>query len=221
MDVGPQDERLDGDVSGRNIVVLRSFGKFFGLAGVRVGFAICDSVLAATLRDRLGPWAVSGPALTIGCAALGDLDWQAAMRAELLVRAGRLDALLANAGFTVEGGTSLYRYVRSLGVAGAGRAGWPAACGAAAVVLALAPAFAGALVGRGLGSGAAPVESAASATSMVPASRAAKDRVGARLITFRPSVPGPTRGNADRNVKSAALARRDPLLIRGIRLTKD
>ena len=112
MDVGPQDERLDGDVSGSNIVVLRSFGKFFGLAGVRIGFAICDSALAATLRDRLGPWAVSGQALTIGRAALGDLDWQAAKRADLLARAARLDVVLVNAGFTIAGGTSLYRYVR-------------------------------------------------------------------------------------------------------------
>ena len=112
MDVGPQDERLDGDVSGRNIVVLRSFGKFFGLAGVRIGFAICDSALAATLRDRLGPWAVSGPALTIGRAALADLGWQAAMRADLHAHAKRLDAILAKAGFAIDGGTNLYRYVR-------------------------------------------------------------------------------------------------------------
>lgn len=112
MDVGPQDERLDGDVTGRNIVVLRSFGKFFGLAGVRIGFAVCDRTTASSLRDRLGPWAVSGPALAIGRAALADLGWQAAMRTDLHARAERLDAILAKAGFAIDGGTNLYRYVR-------------------------------------------------------------------------------------------------------------
>jgi histidinol-phosphate/aromatic aminotransferase/cobyric acid decarboxylase-like protein len=71
MEVGPRSESLAGDVRERNIVVLRSFGKFFGLAGIRLGFALAAPQLARQLRDRLGPWAVSGPALTIGAAALG------------------------------------------------------------------------------------------------------------------------------------------------------
>ncbi len=64
----------------RNMVILKSFGKFFGLAGVRLGFAICDRQLAARIADWFGPWAVSGPALEIGAAALADREWTATTR---------------------------------------------------------------------------------------------------------------------------------------------
>lgn len=127
MDAGSRDEALDGDIDGSNIVVLRSFGKFFGLAGARLGFAIADTELARTLRARLGPWAVSGPALAIGAAALSDFAWQDAMRAQLGLRSARLDAILAAAGLAAAGGTDLYRLVRHPGAPGLvdrlGRAG--------------------------------------------------------------------------------------------------
>lgn len=90
-------------------VVLRSFGKFFGLAGVRLGFAVTGEALAGRIRAALGPWAVSGPAQVLGTRALADLSWQRAERARLLVDAGRLDALLTRAGLAVLGGTSLFR----------------------------------------------------------------------------------------------------------------
>ena len=61
MDVGPPGASLAGDVARGNIVVLRSFGKFFGLAGLRLGFALAAPPLATRLRSVLGPWAVSGP----------------------------------------------------------------------------------------------------------------------------------------------------------------
>ena len=57
-----------------DIVVLRSFGKFFGLAGLRLGFLICGTGLVQTVRGLAGPWAVSGPAIAIGCQALADRD---------------------------------------------------------------------------------------------------------------------------------------------------
>jgi cobalamin biosynthetic protein CobC len=99
--------------SGR-AVVLRSFGKFFGLAGLRLGFALTgDAELAGRLRALLGPWAVSGPAIAIGTAALSDVAWQQGMRATLDQAAARLDALLVEAGFSVLGGTPLYRFVAS------------------------------------------------------------------------------------------------------------
>ena len=60
MDVGPPGASLAGEVSRGNIVVLRSFGKFFGLAGLRLGFALAAPPLAARLAALLGPWAVSG-----------------------------------------------------------------------------------------------------------------------------------------------------------------
>ncbi|MSO80228.1 MAG: threonine-phosphate decarboxylase [Alphaproteobacteria bacterium] len=113
MDVGPAGASLAGDVAGGGIVVLRSFGKFFGLAGLRLGFALATPDIAAALRARLGPWAVSGPALAIGAAALADTDWIAATRVRLAADAARLDGLLAAAGLAVAGGTALFRLVET------------------------------------------------------------------------------------------------------------
>jgi cobalamin biosynthetic protein CobC len=92
-----------------NTVVLRSFGKTYGLAGVRLGFAIASSNLAERLRSALGPWAVSGPALEIGRRALADDDWLNAAARRLATFSGRLDALLVAAGCSVLGGTILFR----------------------------------------------------------------------------------------------------------------
>ena len=92
--------------------MLRSFGKFYGLAGLRLGFLLAPPAIAALVEDALGPWAVSGPALAVGAAALADTDWADAMRIRLADEAAALDAALAEAGFTPAGGTSLYRLVR-------------------------------------------------------------------------------------------------------------
>lgn len=92
-----------------NAVVLRSFGKAYGLAGLRLGFAVAQAGWAAKLRDALGPWAVSGPALAIGRRALDDDAWMEAALARLDRDAGRLDALLARHGAVIVGGTSLFR----------------------------------------------------------------------------------------------------------------
>lgn len=91
-----------------NVVVLRSFGKFFGLAGLRLGFAVAPLDLAAKLRARLGPWPVSGPAIAIGKKALADTAWQEATRDRLSRDAAKLDRLLTKAGFEVVGGTPLF-----------------------------------------------------------------------------------------------------------------
>jgi cobalamin biosynthetic protein CobC len=93
-------------------VVLRSFGKAYGIAGARLGFAVADPALCARLRGELGPWAVSGPALAIGAAALGDARWLAAMRARLAEDRRRIDALLQARGLAVEGGTHLFCLAR-------------------------------------------------------------------------------------------------------------
>ncbi len=113
MDVGPPSERLDGDVARGGMVVLRSFGKFFGLAGLRLGFAIAAPPLARALGARLGPWAVSGPALTVAGRALADLSWQEEMRRRLAAQAARLDEALARSGLAAGGGTALFRLVRT------------------------------------------------------------------------------------------------------------
>jgi cobalamin biosynthetic protein CobC len=112
MDVGPAGASLAGD-AGDGIVVLRSFGKFFGLAGLRLGFALAGRAPAARLRATLGPWPVAGPAIAVGTAALADAAWIAATRRNLAMAAQRLDGLLVGAGLAIVGGTSLYRLVRT------------------------------------------------------------------------------------------------------------
>jgi len=90
-------------------VVLRSFGKTYGLAGLRLGFTLASPDIAPPLRAALGPWPVSGPAIAIGIRALADSDWLEATRARLAKERARLDALLLKADCRVIGGTRLFR----------------------------------------------------------------------------------------------------------------
>jgi cobalamin biosynthesis protein CobC len=113
MDINPDDASLGQHVGRGRIVVLRSFGKFYGLAGLRLGFALAVPELIARIDAMLGPWAVSGPAIAIGEAALADRAWAAAMRTSLMESARRLDGVLAAARLEVVGGTSLFRLVRT------------------------------------------------------------------------------------------------------------
>lgn len=96
-----------------NAVVLRSFGKTYGLAGLRLGFAIAAPGVARLIRAALGPWAVSGAAVEIGTAALADHAWLDAARARLGTDAARLDGLLDTAGLRVLGGTRLFRLAQT------------------------------------------------------------------------------------------------------------
>jgi cobalamin biosynthetic protein CobC len=91
--------------------VLRSFGKTYGLAGIRLGFAVARGRLGAMLRAALGPWSVSGPAIAIGRAALRDGPWRAEAKAARSADARRLDALLAPVAEGAIRGTTLYRLI--------------------------------------------------------------------------------------------------------------
>lgn len=94
----------------RGLIVLRSLGKFFGLAGLRLGFVLAEVELRAFLEARLGPWAVSHPARWIGSAALADRHWQQRQGRRLHAANRRLIALL-EAHRLASTGTALYRYV--------------------------------------------------------------------------------------------------------------
>lgn len=93
------------------VLVLRSFGKAFGLPGLRLGFALTSSLLAARLRGALGPWPVSGPAIAIGVSALADEAWLIATRKTLIRDAGALEKCLRASNLSICGGTPLFRLV--------------------------------------------------------------------------------------------------------------
>lgn len=93
-------------------LVLRSFGKIYGLAGLRLGFAVAPAALADQLRQSFGPWPVSGPAIEIGARALADADWLRDAQVRLNGDCARLDAVLRAAGFAIAGGTLLFRLAR-------------------------------------------------------------------------------------------------------------
>jgi len=90
-------------------LILKSFGKFWGLAGLRLGFVIGDPALTGAIEQQLGPWPVSGPALEIGRIALSDEPWANETRARLTKDAERLDRLMTARGLRVVGGTPLFR----------------------------------------------------------------------------------------------------------------
>jgi len=100
------------------LVVLRSVGKFFGLAGARVGFVFAEAALRAQLAERLGPWAVSGPARAVTAAALADRAWQHAARERLTADSRRLAALLDRHGLTGGAGTALFQWRPSAAASG-------------------------------------------------------------------------------------------------------
>jgi cobalamin biosynthetic protein CobC len=102
---------LAGGPEAPNVVVLRSLGKFFGMAGARVGFAIARSAVLERLADAVGPWAVAHPAREAARAALRDAVWQKMQLERLHDGSERLAQLLDAAGLVPSGGTALFRYV--------------------------------------------------------------------------------------------------------------
>jgi len=95
------------------LIVLRSLGKFFGLAGARVGFVLSSGTLLTALAEWLGPWTVAGPSRGVAKAALLDHKWQEATRKRLRNDSQRLAALLARHGLEPSGGSDLFQWVRT------------------------------------------------------------------------------------------------------------
>jgi cobalamin biosynthetic protein CobC len=116
------DTSLASDAGRSGLLVLRSFGKFYGLAGVRLGFVLGNEADVAALAAMAGPWPVSGVAVEIGRRALLDHVWAEATRARLEREAERLDDLAHGAGWGLVGGTPLFRlYETANAVAAQGR----------------------------------------------------------------------------------------------------
>jgi cobalamin biosynthesis protein CobC len=94
------------------LIVLRSVGKFFGLAGARAGFVFAWPALLAALADALGPWTLTGPSRQAVRLALRDPRWHATMRARLPQESARLADCLSRHGLAPDGGTALFQWLR-------------------------------------------------------------------------------------------------------------
>jgi cobalamin biosynthesis protein CobC len=103
---------IAGQAGGDNLIILKSFGKFFGLAGLRLGFAISGAATARRLAERLGPWAVSGPALAIAANAFASGSVLDAFRQRLFGRRANLSAVFRRTGIEEIGGTALFALIR-------------------------------------------------------------------------------------------------------------
>ena len=100
------------------LIVLRSLGKFFGLAGARVGFVAAEPDLLAQLNAQLGPWTINGPARWVAGEALRDIDWQKATRNRLSRESERLGELLTRYGLAPTGGSALFHWVQQQNAVG-------------------------------------------------------------------------------------------------------
>jgi cobalamin biosynthetic protein CobC len=93
------------------LIVLRSFGKFFGLAGVRLGFVLAERKLLRLLAEQVGPWVVSGPTRVLGQACLQDTENHTRQRIRSDEASERLATLLERYGFKPQGGCALFQWL--------------------------------------------------------------------------------------------------------------
>lgn len=93
------------------LIVLRSLGKFFGLAGARIGFVFAEENILQQLAELLGPWTIAAPSRYVATLALRDTAWQRAAREALPLAAQRLAELLCASGLTPSGGCTLFQWV--------------------------------------------------------------------------------------------------------------
>ncbi len=111
MDVTPEKSLVASGIK-PGLIVLRSMGKFFGLAGIRCGFVISDKELLQRMSERLGPWSLTGPTRYIARQALCDQKWQIKSH-EILIKSGlRLNKVLNEHGLVPAGGTALFQWLK-------------------------------------------------------------------------------------------------------------
>lgn len=97
----------------KGLIVLRSLGKFFGLAGARVGFVLAQDTILQPLAEMLGPWPVAAPSRYVATLALRDTAWQETTRQTLHAAAHRLSDMLVRHGLPPAGGDRLFQWVFS------------------------------------------------------------------------------------------------------------
>ncbi|MDH5600435.1 MAG: threonine-phosphate decarboxylase CobD [Gammaproteobacteria bacterium] len=110
IDVRPETSLVTAGIL-PGLIILRSMGKFFGLAGIRCGFVISDRELLQRISNKLGPWQLSGPTRYIAKQALQDKAWQESARKELIESSKRLSDTLKDYGLLVDGSTAFFQWL--------------------------------------------------------------------------------------------------------------
>jgi cobalamin biosynthetic protein CobC len=100
---------LAAEAGRAGLLILRSFGKFYGLAGLRLGFVLGGEEDIIALSGMAGPWPVSGAAIVVGRRALLDREWAKTTGGRLQRDCERLDAAVKSQGWKLVGGTPLFR----------------------------------------------------------------------------------------------------------------
>jgi cobalamin biosynthetic protein CobC len=93
------------------LFALRSLGKFFGLAGARVGFLLAEERMLKQMQEAIGPWSITGPSRLIAKQALLDKGWQEKARIQLAENSQKLAKLLTQYHLTPMSGTALFQFV--------------------------------------------------------------------------------------------------------------
>jgi cobalamin biosynthesis protein CobC len=110
MDSTP-DDSLAAHADLEGLFILRSLGKFFGLAGVRVGFLLAADHYLVRVKEMIGPWSVTGPSRYIATQALQDTEWQLNTREMLASQSAKMQNLLNRYNLKPQGSTDLFHYV--------------------------------------------------------------------------------------------------------------
>ncbi len=110
MDATPENSLLTAGIK-PGLIILRSLGKFFGLAGIRCGFVIADKELLQLIATKLGPWALTGPTRYIAKQALLDKAWQKQVCEDLTNSSARLFHILNEAGLKPTGSNALFQWL--------------------------------------------------------------------------------------------------------------
>lgn len=104
-------QSMAGDAGVTGLIVLRSLGKFFGLAGVRVGALLAWQSLLELALSELEPWSIANPSRWAAEKALQDIQWQDSMRAQLTLQSQKLSDLLHRTFSQSIGGCALFQTV--------------------------------------------------------------------------------------------------------------
>lgn len=93
------------------LIVLRSIGKFFGMAGVRSGFVFAEKNLLKEINEKLGPWVLTGVSRYVTTMALLDNEWILNSKQALNQTSDSMHDLILGCSGVTPSGTKLFKTI--------------------------------------------------------------------------------------------------------------